>query len=103
MYLFHANAQGIVDVLARTGLPAIFPRHSFSERGGLMSLAPVHPGPEEARDPELLVRILAGASPAQLSVQVPTGFDLQINLKTAQALKLAPSAFALSRAVRLIE
>jgi hypothetical protein len=47
--------------------------------------------------------ILRGAKPAELPVQLPTKFEMVVNLKTAKALGLDVSAMLLTRADEAID
>jgi ABC-type uncharacterized transport system substrate-binding protein len=96
------NRRLIIDLAARHRLPAVYSDRSFAESGGLISF-----GNNTAvlfgRAASYVSLILRGAKPADLPVQLPTNFELVVNLKTAKALGLAlPEAFLL-RADEVIE
>ena len=94
--------DAIIAVAARLNLPAIYPFGFYSASGGLLSYGIDQL--ESVRGAASYVdRILHGANPGELPVQLPTKFQLVINLKTAKTLGLTiPESFLL-RADEVIE
>jgi putative ABC transport system substrate-binding protein len=86
----------IVALAAKHRLPAIYSVRQTVEAGGLMSYAAVPP--DNRLVASYLDRILRGAKPGDLPVQMPTKFELVIKLKTVTDLGLTipPSLFALA-------
>src|SRR5262249_29748 len=82
---FHqTHIEGIMDFMGKTRLPAAYQLGENVRAGGLMSYG--------ASQPDLFRRaagyvhkILQGTKPADLPVELPTKFDLAVNLKTAKA------------------
>jgi putative ABC transport system substrate-binding protein len=92
----------IASLAARFGLPAIYPRRTFTEVGGLLSYGIDQP--DLYRQAATYAdRILKGAKPSELPVQAPVKFELAINLKTAKALGLDVPWFLQQRADQVIE
>lgn len=92
----------ITEVAARLRLPAIYPFGFYSASGGLLSYGidqlELVQGAASYVD-----RVLRGANPGELPVQLPTKFRLVINLNSAKALGLTiPESFLL-RADEVIE
>jgi putative ABC transport system substrate-binding protein len=92
----------IILQAARNRVPAVYWNSIIARDGGLLSYGP-DTGDIFRRAASYFDRILRGAKPAELSVQLPTKFQMAVNLQTAKALGLAiPEAFLL-RADEVIE
>ena len=92
----------IISAAARNNVPAVFNESDFVRDGGLLSygvdLVDSFRGAATYVD-----RILRGAKPGDLPVQLPTKFEMAVNLKTAKALGLAVPLSVLLRADAVIE
>jgi putative ABC transport system substrate-binding protein len=87
---------------ARNNVPAVYPSSDYVKDGGLLSYG-AELGDMFRRAAPYVDRILRGAKPAELPVQLPTKFELVINLKTAKALGLTMPPGLLALADEVIE
>ena len=89
-------------VAARNRIPAVYFIAVFVRTGGLVAY-----GVDELdllrRAASYVDRILKGEKPADLPVQLPTKFELAINLNTAKSLGLTVPPFLLNIADEVIE
>jgi putative ABC transport system substrate-binding protein len=100
--LFPVHSKQIVAIVARHGLPAVYPFRLFAEDGGLMSYS-VDVADLFLRAASYVDGILRGGAAAEMPVQQPTRYELVINLKTAKALGIDVPANLLARADAVIE
>jgi putative tryptophan/tyrosine transport system substrate-binding protein len=99
---FNSRRGEITAMVARLRLPAMYGFREFADAGGLMSYGPNLP--DMYRQAARLVgRILKGTSPAELPIELPTRYELIVNLKAAKAIGFAMSDSFLLLADEVIE
>jgi len=94
-----------VPAASRVGilwLPSIAQAAWWGEAGGLLVYG-VKDSDQYDRAAQYVAKILRGAKTANLPIQQPTRFELQINLKTAQALKLTIPKTVILQADKILE
>jgi putative ABC transport system substrate-binding protein len=96
------NRTQIIALAARYRLPAVYQYRYFTADGGLVSYG-IDRVDVFRQTATYVDRILKGTKPADLPVQLPTKFELVVNLKTAKALGLTISESFLLRADEVIE
>jgi len=92
----------ILAFLSRHQLPGMFQAKENVAAGGFIAYGASLPDLFR-RAAGYVHRILQGARPGELPVELPTKFDLSINLKTARALGLELSPMLIARADEVIE
>ena len=102
----HAVTLGAGSLITRLAaeyrLPGIYGDRHFMRTGGLMCFG-INVPDQLRRAGAYVDLILKGAKPAELPVQLPTKYDMVINMKTARALDLTVPPSLLARADDLIE
>ena len=94
--LIIANRDRIIALTARLRLPAIYAFRFFPTYGGLVCYTS-NRFEQWQGAASYVDRILRGTSPGELPVQLPTKYELIVNLKTAKALGLEiPSKFLIT-------
>jgi putative tryptophan/tyrosine transport system substrate-binding protein len=96
------NRRRVVEFANTNRLPTIFETDAPVRDGGLMSYGPKQSAIGE-RTADFVARILRGARPADMPLQLPTHFEFLVNLKTAQALGVTLPPTLIARADEVLE
>jgi putative ABC transport system substrate-binding protein len=102
MVLASNHRKEIVELAAKSRLPAVYYRDNFVESGGLMSYG-ADLADQFRRAAEFIEKILKGSKPADLPVEQPIKFEFIINLKAAKQIGLTIPPNVLARADRVIK
>lgn len=94
--------EQIISLTLKHRLPTIFAYRHFATAGGLIAYGPDLLDPFR-RAASYANRILRGDRPAELPVQVPTRYELAVNVRAAKAFGLDVPATLLARADDVIE
>jgi putative ABC transport system substrate-binding protein len=100
--LLLGERKQIVDTMATSRIPAIYPFREYADVGGFISYG-ANISILFERAAGYVDRILKGEKPANLPVQQATAFEILINLKAAAGLGLTLPASVLVRADEVIE
>ena len=91
----------IVEVAARYRLPAIYALRAATADGGLISYG--IDLPDLIRQAAIYADGIKGEKPADLPIQLPTKFEVVINLQTAKGMGLEIPSTLLTTADEVIE
>ena len=97
----NSDLKRVVNLAAKSRLPAIYADKNWTDAGGLMSYS-TNTVDVYRRAAGYVDKILKGAKPADLPVEQPTKFEFVINLKTAKQIGLTIPPNVLARADRVI-
>ena len=96
------NADRFVQFSFKTRVPAVSGWAQFADRGNLAAYGP-NLRDVYGRIAVYVDKILKGARPAEIPVELPTSVELVLNVKTARALGVTVPQSVLLRANRVIE
>jgi putative ABC transport system substrate-binding protein len=97
-----SHRRPIILAAARNHVPAVYFLSTFTRDGGLLSYGP-DPVDIFRRAATYVDHILRGEKPGDLPVQLPTKYEMVVNLKTAKALGLTVPSNLLATADEVIE
>ena len=99
--VLNSRRSQVVELAAKSRVPAIYDRRDFGELGGLVSYG-TSVVDLDRRAATFVDKILKGSKPADLPVEQPTKFELVINLKAAKQIGLIIPQRVMARADRVI-
>jgi putative tryptophan/tyrosine transport system substrate-binding protein len=100
--VFFSHRKQIVDLAAKSRLPAMYYSPEYVEEGGLMTYS-VSITDLFRRAATYVDKILKGAKPADLPVEQPRKFEFVVNLKAAKQIGLTIPPSVLARADKVIK
>src|SRR5215813_6107368 len=100
--LLTTNRRRIVELAAKSRLPAMYGISEFVDAGGLIFYGASLPDMYR-RAAVYVDKILKGAKPADLPVEQPTKFEFAINLKAAKQIGLTIPPNVLARADKVVK
>jgi putative tryptophan/tyrosine transport system substrate-binding protein len=100
--LFFGQAKRIMELAMKQRIPAIGHRNELAEAGALMTYSS-RLDDQIRRSAHLVDKILKGAKTVDIPVELPTKFELVVNLKIAKALGITVPQSVLLQASRVIE
>ena len=98
---FFTHRTTLLSMASKVRIPVIYSERNFSDAGALMSYG-IYVEDLFHRSAGYVDKILRGAKPGDLPVELPTKFELVINLKTAKALGIVVPESILLRADEVI-
>ncbi len=96
------HRKPLIALVAQNRLPSIWEASIYVRDGGLLSYGPSF-ADMYRRSAGYVAKILAGAKPEDLPIQLPVKFELVVNLQTAKALGRDIPATLLARADEIVE
>ena len=99
--MFYSQRLTLAKLALQSRLPTIYGTKAYADEGGLMSYG-VNYADQLHQSAGYVDKILKGAKPGDLPVELPTKFELVVNLKTAKLLRMTVPESILLRADEVI-